>query len=242
MRKCHLLMRKEEIDEKQLAGKIAVVFDVLLATSTITAALYDGAEEVIPVLNAEEARIVAKHKNEGSYLLVGEYEGRTIKGFYGPSPVQLKGKVAGKSMILSTTNGTVAARKAASAKEVYMSALLNGKAVAERIAKDHHDETIIIICSGSSGLFCTEDFYGAGYFLDCLLKETDENLDVTDAAHTAQQFYEAKKSQNETVLEKSRVGQMLSQFGFIDEIRFIAQRGAFPIVPYLNGETIVADK
>lgn len=242
MGKCHLLMRKEEIDEKQLSGKVAVVFDVLLATSTITAALYDGAKEVIPVLNEEEAHTIAKDKDNGSYLLVGEYEGRTIKGFYGPSPVQLKGNVAGKSMILSTTNGTVAVRKSASAKKVYLSSLLNGKAVAEKVAKDHHNETIIIICSGSSGLFCTEDFYGAGYFLDCLLKETEEDWDLTDAAHVAQQFYEAKSHQCETVLEQSRVGQMLTRFGFTEEIRFIAQRGIFPIVPYFNGEAIVPGK
>lgn len=241
MRKCHLLMRKEEIDENQLTGKIAVVFDVLLATSTITAALYDGAEEVIPVLDEEEAYSVVKHKNDESYLLVGEHEGRTINGFYDPSPVQLKRNVAGKSVILSTTNGTIAVRKAASAKKVYMSALVNGKAVAEKIAEDHRDETIIIICSGSSGLFCTEDFYGAGYFLDCLLKETEENWDLTDAAHAAQQFYEAKSHQCETVLEKSRVGQMLTRFGFTDEIRFVAQRGIFPIVPYFNEGAIVAE-
>lgn len=234
-------MRKEEIDENQLAGKIAVVFDVLLATSTITAALYDGAKEVIPVLDGEEARTVANQKEDGSYLLVGEYEGRTIKGFYDPSPLQLKGNVGGKSMILSTTNGTVAVRKSASAKKVYMASLLNGKAVANKIAKDHRDETIVIVCSGSTGSFCVEDFYGAGYFLNCLLKEAEEEWNLTDAALAAQQFYEAKSHQCETVLEESRVGQMLARFGFTEEIRFTAQRGIFPIVPYLNGEAIVPD-
>lgn len=241
MGKLHVLMRKEDIDEEQITGKIAVVFDVLLATSTMTSALDDGAKEVIPVLNGDDALYEAKGKEEGSFLLVGEYEGRTIEGFLDPSPLGLQQKVKGKTLILSTTNGTVAVRRASAAKKVYIASLLNGKAVAQMIRESFKNETIVLVCSGSGGSFCLEDFYGAGYFLQCLLDNCDDHWELTDAARAALHFYEGKSDECETMLSESRVGQMLSRFGFCEEMRYVAQRGIVSIVPFLENEKVVIE-
>lgn len=79
MTKVHVVLRKEDIDETALAdAKVAVVFDILLATSSITAALAAGARSVIPVYNAAEAEQVGRRLPGGSYELVGESkEGRS---------------------------------------------------------------------------------------------------------------------------------------------------------------------
>ncbi|MCE7791319.1 2-phosphosulfolactate phosphatase [Salipaludibacillus sp. CUR1] len=239
MTKVHLLFKKEEINEEKIDGKIAVVFDVLLATSTITAALTDGVKEVVPVLNREEAESESLGRQEGTFLIAGEHEGKAIENFHEPNPVKLKKLVAGKTMILSTTNGTVAVRKASTAKKVYISSLLNGKAAAEEIVTNHADETVVLICSGSSGEFCIEDFYGAGYFIDCLMKKEESFPELTDAAYAAYLFYERQKDESEKVLLQSRVGQMLAASGYGEEVRFVADCGALTVVPYLHGKKII---
>ncbi|KAB2336237.1 2-phosphosulfolactate phosphatase [Cytobacillus depressus] len=238
MGKIHLLFKKEEIDEEKMKNHVAVVFDVLLATSTITAGLHFGAKEVIPVRQGEEALKVAKGRNEDSFLLVGEYKGKTIDGFHAPQPLPLRDEVRGKSIILSTTNGTVAVRKASTATQVYIGSLLNGQAVAERILEKHREETIILICSGTDGSFCIEDFYGAGYLLDCLSEGGQQVWELTDAAQAALLFYQANRNRSEEILQTSRVGQRILGRGAETELSFVAQCGVLSIIPYFDGKSI----
>ncbi|MBP1941822.1 2-phosphosulfolactate phosphatase [Bacillus luteolus] len=233
-------MKKEEIDSTKMKdNKVAVVFDVLLATSTITAGLHFGAKEVIPVLNGEEAKKEAVNRQEETYVLVGEYEGKTIEGFLDPNPLQLREALEGKSMILSTTNGTVAIKKAAEAKRVYICSLLNGKAVAEKLNQEIREETVIVICSGSAGEFCLEDFYGAGYFLNSLMNSEVNEWQLTDAAQSALLFYKGMSEKSNEILLSSRVGKLLAKYGYEEEVRFVGNHGSIHIVPYLLDGRIV---
>lgn len=244
MQKVHLLLKKEEIDHYKIKeNKAAVIFDILLATSTITAALEFGAKEVIPVLNGEEALKEAAGREEGSFVLVGEYLGKTIDGFLSPNPTELKEKLSGKTVILSTTNGTVALKKSAEANSVYAASILNGNAVAEHLKKHFKDETIVLICSGSSGEFNVEDFYGAGYFVDCLTSGTEGDWELTDSSFAAHQFYLAHKEMGEQILKESRVGRMLSRYGFAEEVEFISQESVFQVVPILkNRKSLIREE
>lgn len=235
MGKIHLLFKKEEIDEEKLAEghKVAVVLDVLFATSTIVTSLSIGAKDVIPVLNQEEALQMASQLEERSYYLMGEDKGKLIDGFFDPNPLKLTEKIQDKTLILSTTNGTVAICKAMQAKKVYIAALLNGKAVAKRIVESHKADTIIVICSGSHQHFCLEDFYGAGYLIDELVALFD-GWKLSDAAKLAVSFYQDNKESAKEVLEGSRLGEKLIQNGFKEEIDYISQCGVLSIVPYLH--------
>lgn len=240
MGKIHLLFKKEEIDEAKIQGKIAVVFDVLLATSTITVGLHLGAKEVIPVKRGEEAIEEAERRDTGSCLLVGENEGNTIEGFLDPVSFLLNEEVEGKTVILSTTNGTVAIRKAACAKKVFICSLLNGRAVADRLLEEHQDETIIIVCSGSSGSFCLEDFYGAGYLIDCLISGGPQKWTLTDSALAALFFYQGSSLDSNEVLQRSSVGKMIQERGFSREIEFVSQQGIISLVPCLDKDRVYA--
>ncbi|WP_245835674.1 2-phosphosulfolactate phosphatase [Virgibacillus ndiopensis] len=239
--KIHLLLKKEEIDSVQMDdSKITVVFDVLLATSTITACLDYGAECVVPVMDEAEALREAKKFFQEDVSLVGEYDGKTIDGFLDPAPLALKEHVAGKTVVLSTTNGTVAIRKAASAKEVYIASLLNGKAVSKQIVETYDNETIVVVCAGSKNKFCIEDFFGAGYFIHQLVNEYGDYTDLTDSALAAKLFYENVEGKD--VLCNSRVGQMLVHYERQDDITFVNQQGLLSVIPRLvDGKTIVAE-
>ncbi len=109
--KLHVILQKEAIVPELIdKDKVAVVFDVLLATTTIATLLHHGAKKIIPVMDGEEALKVAASFEKSTTIIAGESEGLTIEGFVDPLPTLLKDVAKGKTIILSTTNGTVAIR------------------------------------------------------------------------------------------------------------------------------------
>ncbi|RBP96582.1 2-phosphosulfolactate phosphatase [Cytobacillus firmus] len=238
MKKVHVIVRKEDISEEKLSegSKVAVVLDILLATTTITSALSEGAAEVIPVLDVAEGMNAAAGMEPETFVLAGETHGKLIDGFVYPIPSRLREMVNGKKLILSTTNGTVALRKSACASKVYISSLLNNRAVAESIKGEA--ETVIVVCSGNSGELSLEDFYGAGHFIDCL---TDyEQWEMTDSAKAALDFYRGASGSAFDILSSSRVGMLFARHGMAEELEFASQTDMAVIVPILkNGRAAI---
>src|SRR5206468_5631684 len=136
MAKIHVLLKKEELDRERLPGKTIVVLDVLFATSTLVAALGHGAAEVIPTMDGDAALRIAAGRAPGTYVLAGELDADTLPGFVQPTPLALlREGVHGRTVIQSTTNGTVALHNAMPAAHVYAAALLNGRAVVRHVAQ-----------------------------------------------------------------------------------------------------------
>ncbi|SEQ61954.1 2-phosphosulfolactate phosphatase [Piscibacillus halophilus] len=241
MSKIHLLLKKEEIDETKINDQqIMVVFDVLLATTTIISALKDGAKEVIPVKDHVEAKREAYGLDHDEYILSGEYAGATLEGFQSPNPLTLRDVVNNKTLILSTTNGTVAIKKSVKANRVYIASLLNGEAVSGRIVDEHLNQSIVLVCAGSGGQFNIEDFYGAGYLIDLLLEKA--SFDLSDAALAAYKFYVSSKNEPQKILKQSAVGQMLCRNQLEDVIDYVALKSNLDLVPYLiDGKKIVVE-
>lgn len=235
--KLHVITTKEAIQSEELEGKIVVVFDILLATTTIVAALHSGASAVIPVKDEEEAR--EWRKRESSALLSGEWNGKTIEGFLAPSPYILKSKIKGRKLILSSTNGTRAIRLSARAKVLYIGSLLNSSALTDHLVHTHSDETVLLICSGSSSRLSLEDFFGAGVFTLKLKQKMDpERLDLTDAALAAYHLAQSKTSKALPLLKSSRVGRMMMQAGMERELMLAAQIGGYQELPVLVNDQI----
>jgi len=228
--KVHVLTKKEELDSVRVPGKVVVVLDVLFATTTMVTALAHGAKEVVPVLDEAEALARAKEFEKNSYVLSGELYAETLPGFAHPAPLSLlEHGVEGKTLIYSTTNGTVAMMQPARAARVYCGALLNARALAEHILAQHPRETVLIVCSGSGNNFNFEDFYGAGYFVECF---RDHVGDLSDAAKAALALYRHAKAP-EALLD-CRVGRMMVARGLAREVEFACRRDTFPVVPALE--------
>jgi len=230
--KVHVLFRREDLDTVKLEGKVAIVLDVLFATSTMITALAHGASEVIPTLDEQDARARAGGLPAGSYVLSGELLAETIGGFVSPTPLALmQHGVQRKTLIYSTTNGTVALRDSSRAEHVYAGALLNAESVVRHIARAHPDRTILVVCSGSMGNPNLEDMYGAGYFVELIARELGEQRDFSDAAWAARALYRSEAA--ESVLLRSRVGEMMQERGLTHEVKYAAQLSAFDVVPKL---------
>ena len=235
--KVHVLYRKEDLDHEKLEGKVAIVLDVLFATSTIITAMANGVTEVIPTLDEAGARAEAQKHPAGSYVLAGELYAETLPGFASPTPLALlEQEIAGRTLIYSTTNGTVALRQCSRADHVYAGALLNGEAVVNRVLDKHPGKTILIVCSGSMGMVNLEDLYGAGYFVDLLSRALDENSDFSDAALAARSLYRSEDAAD--CLMRARVGRLMVERNLIPEVQFAARLSVFDAVPVLEGGSL----
>lgn len=236
--KVHVLGRKEDLDTVRMPGKVAVVLDVLFATSTIVTAVAHGAASVIPALDESAARDEATRHDAGSFVLAGELLAETLPGFAPPTPLALlEHGVAAKKVIYSTTNGTVALQGAAGAGHVYAAALLNGRAVIDHVLGAHGDRTILIVCSGSMGNFNLEDFYGAGYLVDLIAERLGEGADFSDAARVARAFY--RSADPFPTLLNCRVGRMMVDRGLEHEVEYASRRSALDVVPRLDRGRLV---
>jgi len=236
--KIHVLTRKEEIDTVRANGKIAIVLDVLFATSTIAAALAHGATEVVPAMNEAAARALGGQYREDETVLAGELMAVTLPGFAPPTPLALVAHgVKDKRVIYATTNGTVALKSVGGAEHVYAAALVNGAAVIDHVLANHRDRTLLIVCSGSMGNFNLEDFYGAGYLVDLLASRLGERADFSDAARAARALY--GHAPPHPSLADSRVGRMMRERGYGGEVEYAARLSVLDVVPRLDDGRLV---
>ena len=231
--KVHVLTRKEELDSVRVPGKVVVIIDVLFATTTMVAALAHGAREIIPVLDEAAARAEDLRRGAGSCVLAGELYAETLPGFAHPAPLALiEHGIKDRTVVYSTTNGTVAMALATGARRVYCGALINATRLVEHITREHAGETVLLVCAGSGGNFNFEDFYGAG----CLVERFAERLgpagDLSDAARAARTV--SRNSPLPQALLECRLGRMMSARGLRHEVEFSCRLDAFPVVPVLE--------
>jgi len=170
------------------AGGIAVVIDVLRASTTIATALAHGATGVRPVLEVAEARTLAGGRGvPPGPLLGGERGGLKIEGFdLGNSPLEYTAaRVAGRPIVITTTNGTAAIDACGPARELLVGAVVNRSAVAARarqLAAGHGADAIHLVCAGTDGEVTEEDLLAAGGILAAAAELPDGGGDVLDAA------------------------------------------------------------
>jgi 2-phosphosulfolactate phosphatase len=217
-----------------------VVIDVLRATSTIAAALMAGAREVIPSGTIEESVAIAHRLGTDRTLLGGERGAMKINGFQlGNSPTEYTPEaVHGKTIVLTTTNGSVALLRARNAERVLCGALLNATAIARQLLTLAPEETLLL-CSGSGGEFSLEDTLAAGAIATAMLAEADREITITDGARAALTLFHDFRHDLTGALRSSDHGRILSELGLDEDIRFCSQLDLDGApVPALAGSSI----
>ncbi len=166
-----------------------VIVDLLRATSVISTAFECGIEAVIPVKTLEEAM---KFKSFENHIIAAERNTHPVKGFdYGNSPYHyLNSEVNGKTLVLTTTNGTKAIHLAKMHK-VITASFINIDAVVNYLTKEN--ENVIIFCSGWKGFFNLEDSIFAGALAKKLLN-TKRFTSNCDSLQAALQLYSSSKN------------------------------------------------
>src|SRR5438477_6670544 len=113
---------------------VAVIVDVLRASSTLSYALVNGATRVLPVATPDQARALAAH-TPGA-LLCGERDGKRIEGFaLGNSPAEYRPEIVrGRPLVFASTNGSIALLAAAGARRRLLGSFINAGAVVNAVA------------------------------------------------------------------------------------------------------------
>jgi len=232
--KLHVLTSKAELKKEQLADKVVIVLDILIATTSIVTALANGCKKIVPVRNYEQALEYQRNSAYTDYKFSGELNADTLSGFLHPTPLALiEAGMQDAHMVYCTTNGTVALKDSSSAKEVFVGSLLNAQAIVDHLRENHHEGSVLVVCSGSSDQFNVEDFYGAGFFVQTFVDTfPPESLDLSDCAQAARIFHASGDAIS--MLNLSRVGKMLNTRGAEHEVVFAAQKNKYPVVPKLS--------
>jgi 2-phosphosulfolactate phosphatase len=230
------------ITDQSVAGKPTLVIDVLRCTSTIVAAVANGARAVVPANTGDDALRIASNLESDDVLLTGERGLHRIEGFQlGNSPLEMTSDVvAGKTLVMTTTNGTVALLAVDAARPVLIGAITNFSAVVAR-AREEFERTgeIVILCSGRQSMFALEDAYVAGRFTAALIPwRVRRQAELNDAAIAALELVRRYGGEWKRAVSASAAARDLKALGFKKDLDAATEVDAHDIVPVYSNRII----
>lgn len=227
-----------EAGSTDLDGTVAVVVDVLRATSTLTTALARGARAVYPAASIDEALRLSQSLGREDTLLCGERKGLKIEGYdLGNSPLEFTEEaVEGKRLIMNTTNGTRAFLAVEDAETVLALSFLNLGAVAEAVLRQA-PRRLLVLCSGREDVFALEDAVCAGALLQ-RVENGGMELELGDGARAAKALAGAQ-TVSADFLGSTEAGAALREVGLGDDLAWCASVDVLKAVPVLRERALV---
>ncbi|MCL6457450.1 MAG: 2-phosphosulfolactate phosphatase [Gorillibacterium sp.] len=234
----------KDAEPEDFQGKTAVVIHTLRLTSNIVTALATGASEVRILETAEETRLIA----EPDDITTGEKEGQKIPSFdLGNSPIELTGSsIIGKRIVMTSKNGSIALKKAASATSILIACILNARACAAYALQLKRD--ITILCLGSGMHFDAADGIAAGMLVSELQDLAGskagracgvQNLSTDDMACAMLGFYYGVRARTTGTLLHTELGRKLCRRGLSRDVVYCARQNFHEAVPIFNDGLII---
>ncbi len=234
--------------ERDLSQTVCAVFDILRATTTMITALANGAEAIIPVAEISEA--LAIRKDRPDVLLAGEREGLRIRGSLtggvefdlGNSPREFTAdKVQGRTIVMTTTNGTRALRACAGAKTVLIGSFLNLRATYLWLMQQR-PHSLILVCSGTFDEPALEDILAAGAVCERVWPNYGGGH-ISDSAEVARRIYPLLQYDLLGAMKHSRNGRrLLANPELRSDVWYCVQRETIPFVAELLWDGTVRKK
>jgi 2-phosphosulfolactate phosphatase len=235
-----VLFGAASVAPSDVVGKVVAVIDVLRASTSIATALSNGARAVIPMEGSEEVITRSKAFERSDVLLAGERKMLAIPGFdLGNSPLQFtRGVVEGKTVLMTTTNGTPAIMTTAGARDVVIASYVNFTAVLTMLRTALRGGTdITLICAGRDRHFSLEDSACAGRYVSNVTKRLT-GAELTDAAQACA-LIDRKYGENILKLfEASEHGRALSAAGFANDLAACAAIDSYPVIPIFQDRQV----
>ncbi|HYW06021.1 MAG TPA: 2-phosphosulfolactate phosphatase [Longimicrobium sp.] len=233
-----VFMTPADVVPADLAGRAVVVIDVLRASSSIVEAMAAGARTIFPVGSIEEAIRLANTLGRAEVLLCGERRSLPIEGFdLGNSPGDFTPeRVGGKTLVMTTTNGTAAMATAAAAARVTVGALLNLAAVVDDLVRTQAQP--VFLCSGREGRFGLDDAVAAGRMVAAFLEaRPGEEWTMNDGARAALALGSAW-ADAASLFAETAAGRQLVEAGFEADLAYCAQVDLRDALPVLHDRSI----
>jgi 2-phosphosulfolactate phosphatase len=225
----------------EVQGRTVFVIDILRATTSMCAALSHGAKAIIPVGSTEEALRLAQTIGSADVLLAGEKNCVRIPGFHlGNSPLEMtESAVRGKTIIVTTSNGTRALLACQGAAAVFPTAAVNLSVAAERAREAlDADQHVLIVCAGRERAFSLDDAYCAGRLAAGIFGGTKPRSALNDAGLASLDLVRRYGSGWRRPLAYSGAGRELIRLGFRADVREAARMDAYPILPHFHERRI----
>lgn len=230
------------LTQQDIAGKPVLVVDILRTTTSVVAALGNGAKAVLPAATAEEGVRLAANLEKDAVVTAGERRMERIEGFaLGNSPLEMEGDtVTGKTIVLSTTNGAPTIVAAEAGKPVLVAAATNFGAAVERAREIFRDTgEFVILCAGREKRFALEDAYAAGRFAQALIPGRQRrSAELDDAAIAALELVRRYGDKWKNAILASAAARELKSKGFKADVAAATELDKYSIVPEYAGRLI----
>lgn len=236
MKELDVCFSPELISSYDLEGKIAVVIDVLRATSCMTAALNNGIKEIYPVMTTDECLVLG----EKGCLTAAERNGEKVEGFdFGNSPYgYIDNDVSGKILAMTTTNGTRTIRRSSHAREVVIGSFLNADAIIDYLRRMNED--VVFVCAGWKGRVNLEDTLFAAHVIDALKGEFNAESDGCVIALGLKEQCDKFSSRFEFLKKCNHVKRLSKQAGIMRDIQLCLSDDQLDKIPVLRGDKLVS--
>lgn len=213
---------------------IVVVIDIFRATSAICTAFEHGAEKMIPVATVDEARA---WKAKG-YLVGAERDAIPVDGFdFGNSPYSyMSEEVRGKTIVITTTNGTQAIEAAKNAHKVVVGSFLNINALCEWLVSEK--KNILLLCSGWKNKFNLEDALFAGAVTEQLTRMSEE-YKLGDACLALKYLYHQAEQDPIKFLAHASHKERLARLNLKKDIKYCLTPNQTNVIPVLQDGALV---
>ena len=221
-----------DVPEKD--SDVAVVIDVLRATTTISWALNNGADSIQVFADLDLLKETAFQWDPDKRLMLAERGGKKIKGFdLGNSPLSVsKETVYGRRLFMSTTNGTKSLQKVQNVDYLFAMALPNRKAVAERIMS-LNKKNVLILGSGWEGSYSLEDSLAAGALACYMEQNFGSKINIAnDELQASLALWNFWKNDILKCLKTATHGKRLTSLGdYEDDFKCCSELDCLDIVP-----------
>lgn len=220
------------VDLFKVEESIAVVIDVLRATSSMCVAFDHGVERIIPVESIEDCMA---YRQQG-FLVGGERNGEMVEGFdFGNSPFSYKNPaLKGKTIAMTTTNGTQAIHAVSHAKKIVVGSFANISVLTEWLGKQ--DENILLVCSGWKNRINLEDTIFAGAMVKRLRQWYDLH---EDSALVAETLFKAADFRKRYFLKNSSHFQRLMHLNLQEDVKYCLRKDTHPVIPIMENGSLV---
>jgi len=230
--KIDIIISAGDIKREKTDNKTVVVIDMLRATSVIITAMNNGCKGVIPVLTVNDAAEIVRNSEE-EFMLGGERNALKIKGFhYSNSPLEYtRETIDGKTLVMTTTNGTKAIKGCVGASAILIGAMINAKATAKKIIALNKD--VVIVNAGTNGEFSIDDFLCSGYIIDCILNL--QEMGMSDIATTSHYIYKNNEDIHSFIKYASHY-KTITKLGLTADLEYCCRKDIIDTVPeYKDG-------
>jgi 2-phosphosulfolactate phosphatase len=214
--------------------QVVVAIDVLRATSAICTAFHYGVKKIIPVSTLDEAI----EYRENGFLVAAERKGKVVSGFdYGNSPfTYMNDELLGKTLVLTTTNGTKAINMAKAVDHLLIGSFINLDAICNYLI--NLNKNVLLLGSGWQNKFCLEDTICAGAIADHLLN-TRNFICENDSSVAAKYLYLSAKDNYFGYLKASSHRKRLEKLNLNRDIKYCLTPNQTNVVPIRENNYLV---